>query len=56
MPPRTKLIASDPGLSALKTQLSTKRAQLLEKLAGLNRTHPDRKQTERSARADRKEH
>jgi uncharacterized protein involved in exopolysaccharide biosynthesis len=39
-------IASDPGLSALKTSLSAKRAQLLDKLAGETELNPDRKQTE----------
>ena len=40
------LIASDPGLSALKTQLSQKRAQLLDQLVLLTPNHPQRKATE----------
>jgi succinoglycan biosynthesis transport protein ExoP len=39
-------IASDPGLSALKSNLSAKRALLLDKLAGETELNPDRKQTE----------
>jgi polysaccharide biosynthesis transport protein len=39
-------IANDPGLSALKSSLSQKRAQLLDQLAGLTPNHPLRKQTE----------
>jgi len=39
-------IASDPGLSALKTSLSQKRAQLLDLLSGLTPSNPVRKQTE----------
>ena len=41
-----EVIASDPSLMALKTQLSQKRATLLDQLAGLTPTHPLRKQTE----------
>jgi succinoglycan biosynthesis transport protein ExoP len=41
-----ELITSDPGLSALKTSLSQKRALLLDQLAGLTPNHPLRKQTE----------
>jgi polysaccharide biosynthesis transport protein len=40
------LIASDPGLSALKTSLSAKRAHLLDQLSGLTPNNPIRKQTE----------
>lgn len=40
------LIASDPGLSALKTQLSQKRAQLIDQLVLLTPNHPQRKATE----------
>jgi succinoglycan biosynthesis transport protein ExoP len=40
------LIAGDPGLSALKTSLSAKRARLLDQLSGLTSTNPIRKQTE----------
>lgn len=40
------LIAGDPGLSALKTSLSAKRAQLLGQLSGLTPNNPIRKQTE----------
>ncbi len=39
-------IASDPGLNALKTSLSQKRAVLLDQLAGLTPSNPVRKQTE----------
>jgi polysaccharide biosynthesis transport protein len=39
-------IASDPGLAALKSNLSGKRALLLDKLAGETEVNPDRKTTE----------
>ena len=41
-----EIIATDPGLSALKSNLAQKRATLLEQLAGLTANHPLRKQTE----------
>jgi polysaccharide biosynthesis transport protein len=41
-----ELIAADPGLVALKTSLSQKRALLLEQLAGMTANHPMRKATE----------
>lgn len=40
------IIASDPGLVALKTSLSQKRIVLLDQLAGLTPDHPLRKRTE----------
>ncbi len=39
-------IASDPGLNALKTSLSQKRAVLLDQLSGLTPSNPVRRQTE----------
>ncbi len=41
-----EIIASDPGLMALKTALSQKRALLIDQLAGLTPNHPLRKTTE----------
>jgi len=41
-----EVIAGDPALTALKSQLSSKRAILLDQLAGLTPNHPLRKQTE----------
>lgn len=41
-----EIIASDPGLTATKTQLSQKRAVLLDQLAGLKPNHPVRQATE----------
>jgi succinoglycan biosynthesis transport protein ExoP len=41
-----EIIAGDPGLVALKTSLSQKRALLLEQLAGMTANHPLRKSTE----------
>ncbi len=41
-----EIIAADPGLVALKTSLSQKRAVLLDQLAGLTPDHPLRKTTE----------
>lgn len=41
-----EIIASDPALTAAKTQLSQKRAVLLDQLAGLKPNHPVRQATE----------
>ncbi len=41
-----EIIASDPGLIALKSSLSQKRSVLLDQLAGLTPNHPLRKTTE----------
>jgi uncharacterized protein involved in exopolysaccharide biosynthesis len=41
-----EVIAGDPGLMALKTNLSQKRATLLDQLAGMTPLNPARKQTE----------
>jgi polysaccharide biosynthesis transport protein len=41
-----EIIQSDPGLSAMKSNLAQKRATLLEQLAGLTPNHPLRKETE----------
>ncbi len=41
-----EIIASDPGLMALKTSLSQQRATLLGQLNGMTENHPFRKQTE----------
>lgn len=41
-----EIIAADPGLIALKSSLSQKRAVLLDQLAGLTPDHPLRKATE----------
>ncbi len=41
-----EIIASDPSLLALKSSLSTKRAVLLDQLAGMTASHPMRKSTE----------
>jgi len=41
-----EVIAGDPGLMALKTSLSQKRATLLDQLSGLTPSNPVRKQTE----------
>jgi len=41
-----EIIASDPSLLALKSSLSTKRAVLLDQLAGMTANHPMRKSTE----------
>ena len=41
-----EVIASDPGLMALKNSLAQKRSALLEQLAGLTPNHPLRKETE----------
>jgi succinoglycan biosynthesis transport protein ExoP len=41
-----EIIASDPGLMALKTSLSQQRATLLGQLNGMTESHPFRKQTE----------
>jgi polysaccharide biosynthesis transport protein len=41
-----ELIANDPGLSSLKTDLSKKKADIIEKLNGMAPSHPDRKQAE----------
>ena len=41
-----EVIASDPGLMALKSSLSQQRATLLGQLSGMTESHPFRKQTE----------
>jgi succinoglycan biosynthesis transport protein ExoP len=41
-----EVIASDPGLMALKSSLAQKRSALLDQLAGLTPNHPLRKETE----------
>ena len=41
-----EIIASDPGLEALKKSLSQHRADLVDKLNGMTENHPERKQTE----------
>ena len=41
-----ELAGTDPGLASLKANLSTKRAALLDQLAGLTPNHPQRRQTE----------
>ena len=41
-----EIIASDPGLMALKTSLSQQRATLFGQLNGMTESHPFRKQTE----------
>jgi len=42
-----ELIANDQELSSLKTSLSAKRAEIIEKLNGMSPNHPDRKQAEK---------
>lgn len=41
-----EIIASDPGLQALRADLSKHRADLVDKLNGMTENHPERKQTE----------
>jgi len=41
-----EIIASDPGLMALKTSLNQQRATLFSQLTGMTENHPFRKQTE----------
>ena len=41
-----EIIAGDPGLKALQTDLSQHRADLIDKLNGMTEDHPARKQTE----------
>jgi uncharacterized protein involved in exopolysaccharide biosynthesis len=49
------LIATDPGLMALKASLSQHRADLVDKLSGMTENHPQRKQTEQALAGIEKE-